>query len=585
MREKQHRFSLLWHALGRYRIYVLGAAAAIFVESVLELLIPFLMARIVDVGIPAANTHLIFQTAALMVLCAGFALVFGVLFAHCSAMAAMGLGSALREAQYAQIQRFSFANLDTFEASSLVTRMTSDVSVIQNATTMGFRPFMRGPIMLVMGLVLACTMSFDLAVVFFIVLPVQALVLVIIVKHTAPLYSKLQQATDRVNKTLQEDLTAIRATKAFVRKNFISERFAEVNTFLKDTATHTFRMAVLNTPLFQLSMYITSVALLWFGGWMIMHGKLQVGTLTSFMSYVLVILNSLMMISGVFLLGVRALTSVERISEVLSQSSEIQSPQTQATTSFEDASIEFKNVDFKYAATAQKQVLSDITLHIASGQKVGILGSTGSGKSSLIQLISRLYDVSSGAVYVGGHDVRSYDLDVLRSHIATTLQTNVLFSGTVRENLLWAKPDASDKELLEVCRLACVDEFLDRIGGLDAELGHGGSTVSGGQKQRLCIARTLLKGASIVIFDDSTSAVDMKTDAKIQQHLRELTNVTSLVIAQRVASVMDADKIIILDDGHVHAVGTHQDLIQTSKIYQELFASQMGSGMVRRQNA
>ena len=565
-------------SLGGYRRDALKAGACTFVETSLELLIPFLMSSVIDEGIAQGNVYVVWTRGAGMLACAGVALLLGMGYARFSARAAMGLGANLRRAEFAQVQRFSFSNLDEFESSSLVTRMTTDVTVIQNALVTGFRPFLRGPVMLVMGLLLSFVMSPRLAVVFFAVVPALAVALVLIVRHVAPLYRVLQGVMDRLNDALQEDLTAIRAIKAYVREDHVAERFSEVNADLADTATRTFGGAVLNTPVFQLAMYAACVGILWVGGNMILAGELKVGTLTGFMSYVLQIMNSLMMISNVFLLTARALTSTERVREVLDERPSIASPE-RAVTEVPDGSVDFDHVSFKYSADAEKCVLADVTLHLPAGSTVGVLGGTGSGKTSLVQLIARLYDVSSGGVAVGGHDVREYDLADLRDAVGIVLQKNVLFSGTVRDNLRWGCPDATDEELLEACRVACADEFLDRIGGLDGDLGQGGVNVSGGQKQRLCIARALLKRPRVLIFDDSTSAVDMATDAKIRAHLAALSGVTKIVIAQRVASVMDADKIVILDDGRVHAVGTHRELLAADPIYQELYESQIGSGI------
>ena len=563
---------------GPYRRDAVAAGLCVLVETSLELLIPFLMSSVIDEGIGAANAYVVWTRGAAMLACAAAALVLGAAYARFSARAAMGLGANLRRAEFAHIQRFAFSNLDEFESSSLVTRMTTDVTVIQNAMVTGFRPLLRGPVMLIMGLLLSSVMSVRLAVVFFAVVPVLAVVLACIVRHVGPLYRVLQGVMDRLNDALQEDLVAIRAIKAYVREGYVAERFSEVNTDLADTATHTFGGAVLNTPVFQLAMYVACVGILWVGGNMILAGELTVGTLTGFMSYVLQIMNSLMMISNVFLLMARALTSIQRVREVLAEKPSIASPE-HAVTEVPDGSVDFDHVSFKYSATGEKNVLEDVCLHLPAGSTVGVLGGTGSGKTTLVQLIARLYDVSSGGVSVGGHDVREYDLAALRDAVGIVLQKNVLFSGTVRENLRWGCADASDEELLRACQAACADEFLDRIGGLDGDLGQGGVNVSGGQKQRLCIARALLKRPHVLIFDDSTSAVDMATDAKIRAHLAQLSGMTKIIIAQRVASVMDADQIVILDDGRVHAVGTHEELLACDAIYQELYESQRGSGI------
>lgn len=561
-----------------YRVPFILSAVCVFIEASLELYIPVLMARIVDVGITAGDTGLILRLGAQMLVTAAIAGVCGMGYARFSAKTAMGFGANLREAEYAHVQDYAFSNLDNFDTSSLVTRMTTDVTVIQNALVMGFRPMLRGPVMLVMGVILAFSMSTKLAVVFCVILPALAIALALIVAKVAPLYGVLQQSMDKLNDTLQEDLVAVRAIKAYVREDYVAGRFEQVNLRLANAATHTFRTAVLNTPVFQLSMNVASVALLWFGGQMVMSGELGVGTLTGFMSYVLLIMNSLMMISSVFLLLARAITSIHRVGEVIREEPALASPKD-GIREVESGDVRFRDVSFRYSQKAQKNVLDDVDLHFYAGSTVGVLGGTGSGKSSLVQLIARLYDATEGSVMVGGHDVRDYDLAALRDGVGVVLQKNVLFTGTVRENLKWGNPDATDDELLQACHLACVDEFLDRIGGLDGDLGHGGGNVSGGQKQRLCIARTLLKHPKVIVFDDSTSAVDMATDAKIRAELAQLKGITKIIIAQRVNSVMDADQIVILDDGRVHATGTHEQLLAHDDIYRELYESQIGSGV------
>ena len=569
---------LIARFLGPYRRDFLLAVLCVAAETSLELFIPILMAQVVDQGIMAADLYVVLTNGALMLLCAAAALALGLAYARFSARAAMGLGANLRAAEYAHLQTFSFANIDDFEGSSLVTRLTTDVTVVQNALVTGTRPLVRGPSALVAGIVYAFLMSPELAVVFCVVVPLLAVAMLSVVARVAPRYRVLQRAMDQLNDALQEDLAAIRVIKAYVREGHVAERFAAVNEHLADTATRTFRTAVLNVPILQGAMYATSVAILLFGGQMILAGTLTVGSFTGFMSYVLQIVNSLMMISNVFLMLARAVTSVERVREVLDEKPTLASP-PDAIAVVSDGSVVFDHVCFKYASDAEKDVLSDVCLDIPAGSTVGVLGGTGSGKTTLVQLIARLYDVTAGSVRVGGHDVRAYDLAVLRDAVAVVLQKNVLFSGTVRENLAWGDADATDEQMLEACRLARADEFLDRIGGLEGVLGQGGAGVSGGQRQRLCIARALLKRPRVLILDDSTSAVDMATDATIRENLARLTDVTKIVIAQRVASVMDADKIVVLDDGRVHACGTHEELLATDPIYQEIYESQVGSGI------
>ena len=567
---------LLLSYLGKYRRDAILGILFVTIETVLELFIPVIMANIIDVGVPGRDIPYIMLQGTLMLLCALVSLALGLGYSRAAARVAVGLGANLRAAEYQKIQTLAFGNLDEYETSSLVTRMTTDITVIQNAVGNGFRPMVRGPVNLVMGLVYAFVLSRELAAVFAVILPVLAIILAIITVRVSPLYRQLQTSMDHLNGVVQEDLTAVRAVKAYVRADHECAKFDGVNTELADTATRTFGTAVLNLPAFQASMYVAAVTILWIGGRMIIAGKLGVGSLTGFMSYVLLIMNSLMMISNVFLLLTRALTSVGRISEVLDERPLIESPTgADALRAPTDGGIEFRDVSFKYRANAAEDVLEHVSLRIESGSTVGVLGGTGSGKSSLVQLIARLYGATEGTVFVGGRDVRDYDLAVLRDAVGIVLQKNVLFTGTVRENLLWGNENATDEELLEACRAACVDEFLDRIGGLDGDLGQGGAGVSGGQKQRLCIARTLLKHPRVLIFDDSTSAVDMATEAKIRENLSHIPGVTTIIIAQRITSVMDADRIIVIDDGQVHGQGTHAELLANDSIYQEIYASQM----------
>ena len=569
-------FRRMVHYLGRYKLDAVLGLAIIAIETSLELFIPVLMARIIDDGIAQGDVPLILHQGALMLGCALLSLTLGFFYARFAARTAVGLGSNLRQAQYEKIQTYSFGNLDHFQTSSLVTRMTTDITVIQNAVANGFRPCMRGPIMLIMALTYAFSLNRELAGVFLCILPVLGIALAIITWRVSPLYRSLQTSTDRLNAVVQEDLTAMRAVKAYVREPYECEVFAGVNGELARGATKTFGTAVLNLPVFQASIYTAATLVLLFGGRMIAVGTLTVGELTGFMSYVLQVMNSLMMISNVFLLLTRALTSVKRVGEVLDEKPELALPAPAAARrTIEDGSVRFEDVSFKYRADAEEEVLEHVSLEIPSGATVGILGGTGSGKSSLVQLIARLYDASAGAVFVGGHDVREYDIVALRDAVGMVLQKNVLFSGTVRDNLRWGNAEATDEGLLRACELACADEFLDRIGGLDGDLGQGGAGVSGGQKQRLCIARTLLKAPRVLIFDDSTSAVDMATEAKIRANLASIPGVTCIIIAQRITSVMDADKIFVLDDGRVHASGTHEELLAGDSIYQEIYASQM----------
>ena len=564
--------------MGHYRRELMAAMVLIFVETGFELVIPLLMADIIDVGVQTRDVHYILGKGIQMGICALLALITGLLYARYAARAAFGFGASLREAEFMAVQGYDFSNLDRFDSSSLVTRMTTDVTVMQNAVSTGLRPMVRGPSMLIFGVGLSFYMNPRLALVFVVCAPILALVLVFVVGKVAPMYRRLQVVMDRMNAIVQEGLTAIRAVKAFVRDEYEEEKFQSVNSELMATSQRTFRFAVLNLPAFQATMYAAVVLIMWFGGQMIHTGSLEVGDLTGFLSYVLQVMNALMMISNVFLMLTRSLASAHRIAEVLDERPALASPDSPVPT-VTDGSVEFYDVSFRYSAGAQEDVLSHINLKIRAGQAVGLIGGTGSAKTSLVQLIPRLYDASGGSVRVGGRDVRSYDLAALRDAVGIVLQKNVLFSGTIRENLRWGNPDADDETLWAACRAACADEFLERMpDGLDTELGQGGVNVSGGQKQRLCIARTLLKRPKILILDDSTSAVDTKTDAKIRATLAKLRQITKIIIAQRITSVMDADLIVILDDGRISDAGTHSELLERSPIYQELYYSQQKGG-------
>ena len=562
--------------LGPFKKEFILSILFIIAETGFELTIPLIMADIIDVGVQTKDIHYICIKGVQMGICALLSLITGLLYARYAARAALGFGSGVREAEFSRIQSYSFANLDHFSTSSLITRMTTDITVMQNAITGGLRPMVRGPVMLIMGLFLAFWMNAALALVFVICTPVLACILFFIVRRVAPLYGKLQVCMDRVNAAIQENLTAIRAVKAFVREEYEEEIFEKANRELADTSRTTFHFAVLNLPAFQLTMYTSIVLILWFGGGFIQTGSMQVGELTGFLSYVLQIVNSLMMISNVFLMLTRSLASARRINQVFDETSTLSDPENPCHV-IPDGQIDFDHVSFKYKKEAKEYTLSDIDLHIKAGETVGIIGGTGSSKSTLVQLIPRLYDATAGSVRVGGRDVRSYSLESLRDGVGIVLQKNVLFSGTIRENLLWGSPEATEDELQAACRAACADEFIRTLPeGLDTRLDQGGVNLSGGQRQRLCIARALLKRPKILIFDDSTSAVDTATESRIREALEAIPSMTKLVIAQRILSVMHADKIVILDDGRIHAVGTHQSLLAESPIYREIYESQKG---------
>lgn len=551
------------------------AVLCIELETVFELVIPLVMASIVDVGVANGDRRYILMKGLQMVLFALISLVLGQGSAMFSARCGQGVGAEIRKAEFAKLQQFSFANTDHFRSSSLVTRLTSDVTTIQNSLSTGMRPGFRSPVMMLTAMVASFYINPKLALVFFVAAPVLGILLFLIISHVRPLYGVMQGAIDLVNRIIQENLTAIRVVKSYVRGDYEIQKFDQVNTNLRDTAEHAFRLAALNMPAMQFVMYSTILCILWFGGRLVTVGGVKVGDLTGFLSYVLQVLNSLMMFSNVFLMTTRALASWKRISEVMDEEIDIKEDMA-LDLNVEQGDIRFEHVYFKYNKEAAEYVLSDISFHIKPGQTVGIIGQTGAAKSTLVQLIPRLYEATEGTVYIDGHPVQEYPLKHLRDSIAMVLQKNTLFSGTVKDNLRWGKEDATDEEIETACHIACVDEFIDRLErGYDTELGQGGVNVSGGQKQRLCIARAILKSPKVIILDDSTSAVDTATEARIREGLAQyMPGTTKIIIAQRISSVLHADQIIILEDGKINASGSHETLLANNRIYQEIYYSQ-----------
>lgn len=559
----------------QYKKYACLALLCIAVEAVLELMVPMIMADLIDNGVANGDTAYIYTKGLQMAGCAVLALILGIGSARFSALAGQGLGANIRQAEYEKLQSYSFANIDHFRVSSLVTRLTSDVTNIQNSVSTGMRPFGRSPVMLIFASSVAFTINRTLAFVFFVALPILAVLLIIIIMNVRPLYGRMQNAIDLVNRSIQENLTAIRVAKAYVRGDYEVAKFEEVNANLKKESEKAFGIAVLNMPAMQFVMYGTIISILFIGGHLINAGQLKIGELTSFLSYVLLILNSLMMMSNVFLMMTRSLASASRIVEVLDEKIDITDEQAE-DISVKKGSIEFDHVWFKYKKEAKEYVLSDVSFNIEAGQTIGIIGQTGSAKTTLVSLIPRLYDATKGTVRIDGIDVKKYPMRHLRDAIAVVLQKNTLFSGSLLSNLYWGNENASMEEINEACHIACVDEFLDRLPqGYDTDMGQGGVNVSGGQKQRICIARAILKKPKVLILDDSTSAVDTATEAKIREGLaKKLPDMTKIVIAQRISSVKHADQIIILDRGKVAAIGTHETLLANNRIYQEIYESQ-----------
>ena len=559
-----------------YQLYVLLGVLFSAGEAVLELELPQAMSEIVDVGIAGGDRSYILLTGLKMFLMAMAALGCGVGAAVLAAKAAMGFGANLRQAEYEQVQRFSFANIEHFSTASLITRLTNDVSSVQMTLFMGMRMCVRAPVMLVTALVKAMEISLDLSQVFLVAVPLLVIAVVIVIRYVGPFFTALQNATDDLNLVVQENLNAVRVVKSFVREDEEEKKFRVRSDRLRDTAERAFGFVVMFMPIMIMIMGGTIVSLMWLGGHDVAEGTLLSGDLMAFFTYASEILMSLMMVSMVLMFLTRAIACGKRIVEVLDEQPQITDAQADPALTVENGDIRFEHVYFKYHPTAEDWNLTDIDLHIESGMTVGILGGTGSAKTTLVSMIPRLYEVDKGAVCVGGHNVKDYTMEALRSGCAMVLQKNTLFSGTIRENLRWGRADATDAEIEEACRMACADEFIRRMpDGYDTYIEQGGTNVSGGQKQRLCIARAILRRPKVLILDDSTSAVDTATDARIRGALKTaLPGTTKLIIAQRITSVMDADMILVLDDGHVVGQGTHAQLMESCEIYREVYESQ-----------
>ena len=559
-----------------YRQWILLGVACSIAEAVLELELPQAMSDIVDVGIASGDRRYIMLMGLKMLVLALLALAGGVGAAVFAAKASMGFGAQVRQAEYEQVQRFSFANIEHFSTASLITRLTNDVASVQMTLFMGMRMCVRAPVMLITAIIKATEISLDLSQVFLVVVPLLIIAVVIVIRYVGPFFTALQSATDDVNLVVQENLNAVRVVKSFVREDEEKEKFRQRSDKLRDTAERAFGFVVMFMPVMILLMGGTIVAVMWLGGHDVAEGTLLSGDLMAFFTYSSEILMSLMMVSMVLMFLTRAIACAKRIKEVLQEQPEITDGQADAGLTVENGDIRFDHVYFKYHPTAESWNLNDIDLHIESGMTVGILGGTGSAKSTLVSMIPRLYEVNQGAVYVGGHNVKDYTMEALRDGCAMVLQKNTLFSGTIRENLRWGRADATDQEIAEACRMACADEFIEKMpDGYDTHIEQGGANVSGGQKQRLCIARAILRRPKVLILDDSTSAVDTATDAKIRAALKEaLPGSTKLIIAQRISSVMDADVILVLDDGKISGMGTHEQLMASNQIYREVYQSQ-----------
>ncbi len=546
-------------------------------EVILETLIPLLMGSIIDKGVEKGNMGHIYLMGGLMLILAAVSLYAGVMGGKYGARASAGFAKNLREAMYRKIQTFSFADIDKFSTAGLVTRMTTDVSNMQNAYQMILRMCVRAPISLVCAMAMSFFINVRIACIYLIAVILLGTALMIVVKFAMKYFGQLFEKYDELNASVQENIAAERVVKAYVREDYETDKFHKASGNIYKMGMRAEKIVILNSPLMQFTVYSCILLISWIGAKMIVGSELSTGNLTTLLSYCMNILMSLMMLSMVFVMITMSVASAKRICEVLNEESSIQNP-AEPVYKVEDGSIRFEDVVLRYNENSERPVLDHINLDIASGETIGIMGGTGSSKTSLVNLISRLYDVSSGAVYVGGKDVRSYDLDSLRNQVSVVLQKNVLFSGTILENLRWGDENASEEECRRACELACASEFIERMPeGYNTYIEQGGSNVSGGQKQRLCIARALLKKPKVLILDDSTSAVDTATDAKIRKAFAEaIPNTTKLIIAQRISSIEHADRIIVMNEGHVDGVGTHEELLATNAIYREVYEAQTG---------
>ena len=571
--------TLLKH-IGKYKKYAILTPVLTACEVLMEILIPYVTAMIIDRGISQGNMANVFLYGGIMVVLAFISLFFGVKAGQTAAVASTGFSTNLREAMYTNIQTFSFSNIDKFTSAGLVTRMTTDVSSIQNAFQMVMRIAVRAPLMLILSMVMCFTINVRLTLIFLAGLVVLGIGLVTIMRMVTPVFKKMFEKYDEFNAGIQENVTGIRVVKAFVREDFEKEKFGKAAWQIYRMSVKAEKVIAVNGALMMTVIYGTMILLSWFGAHFIVAGQMTTGNLTSLFSYVLSMLMSLMMVSMIFVMLTMSLAAARRITEVLEEKPDITNPEN-PVMDVRDGSIDFNKVDFAYRSGTGEDTLHDIDLHIKSGETIGIIGATGSGKTTLVNLISRLYDVTDGSVEVGGLDVRRYDMEVLRNQVSVVLQKNVLFSGTILDNLRWGNEDATEEQCREACRLACADEFIEQMpDGYNTWIEQGGTNVSGGQKQRLCIARALLKKPKVLILDDSTSAVDTATDARIRAAFRnDIPETTKLIISQRISSVQDADRIIVLENGAVDGFDTHENLLKNNEIYREICEVQMhGSG-------
>ena len=583
MQEKQKSLKYiiqrLAEAIGEYKKPALITPLFIIGEALMEIIIPFLMADLIDSGINAGNLDYVWQTGLILIAAAFASLAFGIFAGKFSAVASAGFAKNLRHKIFYAIQKFSFANIDKFSTASLVTRLTTDVTNVQNAFLMIIRTAIRAPCIMILAVIMVLIINPQISLIYLAAVPILAIGMYLIITRSRPIFERVFKLYDKLNSVVRENLRGIRIVKAFVREEYETAKFKDVSASIYKEFSTVEKIMVFMSPLMQFCLYLCILLISWFGAQFIVSDMMTEGQLVSMISYSMQILMSLMMFSMILVMITMARASSRRIVEVLDEQTDITSPDN-PVTEVRDGSIVFENVDFRYDAGAERKTLDSVSFSIMSGEMIGIIGSTGSAKSTLIQLIPRLYDAESGSIQVGGVDVRAYNLDTLRSAVSVVLQKNLLFSGTVRENLLWGNANATDAEIKHACEIAHADEFVSAFpDGYNTRIEQGGSNLSGGQKQRLCIARALLKKPKILILDDSTSAVDTKTDAQIRSALKnELKSTTKLIIAQRISSIEDADRILVMEGGRIDAIGTHDELLASNKIYREVYESQVLAG-------
>lgn len=578
MKEEDSMIKRILKSVREYKKVTILTPIFVSLETIMEVIIPYIMAYLIDMGIEQSDMKIVVISGIILIICALLSLTFGYLSGRFAAIASTGFAKNLRHDMYYKIQDYSFYNIDKFSTSSIVTRLTTDVSNVQQAYQMVTRIAVRAPSMMIFSLIMAFTINKKVSLVFLAIVPFLGLGLFLIAKNARPLFDKVFNTYDELNNAVAENVRGVRVVKSYVMEDYEINKFQKTSKKIYDSFTKAERLVTLNNPLMSLSMYICILLISWFSAKLIVVGDMTTGQLTSLITYATSILSSLMMLSHIYVMCTMAIPSIKRCVEILEETPDLSNP-SKPVKNIKDGSIEFQDVDFSYVKDSNKLALKDISIKISSGETIGIIGTTGSSKSTLVNLIPRLYDATSGSVLVGGVNVKDYDIKSLRDEVSMVLQKNVLFSGTIKENLLWGNKTATDKEIKEACKLACADEFIEKFPNkYNTKIEQGGTNVSGGQKQRLCIARALLKKPKILILDDSTSACDTATDAKIRKSFKEyLPEVTKIIIAQRISSIEDADKVIMMDNGRIIDFDTPKNLLKNNEIYKEIYESQTGN--------